>query len=57
MQSGGSQETLILCSVKTRVPLYTLPKGKNMTKQLFLMSALLIQISIHAGNHMIIIVG
>ncbi len=58
MQSGDSQEAFILCSVKTRVPLYTLPKGKNMTSSLCpLMSALLIQISIHAGNHMIIIVG
>ncbi len=57
MQSEDSQETLILCSMKTSVPFYTLPKGKKHDKQLPLMSVLLIQISIHAGNHMIIVVG
>ncbi len=54
MQSGGSQETFVLCAVKTRVPLYTFPKGKNMRISFPLC---LHFSSIHTGKHMIIIVG
>ncbi len=49
MQSGGSQEALTLCSVNCL-------KEKH-DKQLPSMSAPLIQISIDAGKHMIIMVG